>query len=337
MIITGTPFRISFFGGGSDYPAWYETHGGAVLSTSIDKYCYITCRYLPPFFEYRSRIIWTRMENVNEVSEIQHPVVREALKLFNIHDGITIHHDADLPARAGLGSSSAFTVGLLHALHTLMGRAVSKRQLALEAIHFEQNILKENVGSQDQVASAMGGFHRMAFGGPDTVTLEPIVLSPARLKSFEDRLMLFFTGFARTASEIAEEQIKNTKEGAKDSELTRLVAMVDEAADILQHEKPLREFGVLLDEAWRIKKSLSSRISTPRVDEIYAAGKSAGALGGKLLGAGGGGFILFFVEPELRARVKEKLSSLLHVPFHFENLGSHIIHYSRRGHDERKN
>lgn len=333
MIITKTPFRISFFGGGSDYPAWYEEHGGVVLSTSIDKYCYITCRYLPPFFGYKSRIIWTKMENVNDVSEIQHPVVKEALKFLNIKEGVEIHHDADLPARAGLGTSSTFTVGLFNALYTMLGKAVSKHQLASKAIHLEQEILKENVGSQDQVAAAFGGFNRIKFGGSEHIVVQPVVLPGAKLNALQDHLMLFFTGFSRTASEIVVEQIQNTKNRTKDRELKTMMAMVDHAIEILRGSKPLDDFGKLLNEAWQIKKSLSSRISTSHIDDIYDAGRSAGALGGKLLGAGGGGFILFFVKPELQKQVKGKLSSLLHVPFRFENQGSQIIHYTNHDHE----
>ena len=327
MIITRTPFRISFFGGGTDYPVWYENNGGgSVLSTSIDKYCYISCRYLPPFFDHKSRILWSKTELVKDVEEIQHPSVRETLKFLNIQKGVEIHHDADLPSRSGLGSSSSFTVGLLHALHALEGRIVTKQRLALEAINIEQNILKENVGSQDQAIAAFGGFNKIEFSGPQKITTYPISLMPAKLNLLQDHLVLFFTGFARNASDVAAEQIKNTPR--KTSELKTMVGMVEEAIKILNSSDTLDDFGRLLHEHWQIKRSLTSQISNPLIDEIYEAGREAGVIGGKLLGAGGGGFILFFVKPEHQSRVKEKLKKLLHVPFRFENSGSQIIYYA---------
>jgi len=327
MIITRTPFRISFFGGGTDYPVWFEKNGGAVLSTSINKYCYITCRYLPPFFEHKHRIIWTKVESVKHTEEIQHPAINAALKFYNIQEGMEIHHDGDLPARTGLGSSSSFAVGIIHALHALKGKMVSKRELALEAIHLEQELLKENVGCQDQVAAAYGGFNKIEFGGNQKIMINPVPLMPERLDSFQNHLMLFFTGFSRTASEIAAEQIKNTPN--KTVELTALRGMVDEAIKILSSGSSLDDFGRLLDESWKIKKSLSSQVSNYDIDEIYNAAKSAGALGGKLLGAGGGGFIVFFVKPELQPKVREKLKNLLYVPIKFENMGSQIVHYGQ--------
>jgi D-glycero-alpha-D-manno-heptose-7-phosphate kinase len=327
MIISRTPFRISFFGGGTDYPVWFKKNGGAVISTSINKYCYITCRYLPPFFEHKHRIIWSKIESVQNIDEIQHPAVNAALKFFNIQEGLEIHHDGDLPARTGLGSSSTFTVGLIYALHSLTGKIVSKKQLALEAIHLEQELLKENVGCQDQVVAAFGGFNKIEFGGPENITVQPMSLPPAKLNSFQDHIMLFFTGLSRYASEIAAEQIKNTPN--KTAELTALNNMVGEAIKILNGNGPLDDFGKLLDESWKIKKTLSSQISNPHIDDIYTAAKEAGAIGGKLLGAGGGGFIIFFVKPELQPKVKEKLKNLLYVPIRFENLGSQIIYYGQ--------
>lgn len=327
MIITRTPFRISFFGGGTDYPVWYEKNGGAVLSTSINKYCYITCRYLPPFFEHKHRIIWTKVESVKHTEEIQHPAINAALRFFDIKEGLEIHHDGDLPARTGLGSSSSFAVGIVHTLHALKGKIVNKKQLALEAIHLEQELLKENVGCQDQVIAAYGGFNKIEFDRPKKITVSPMSLSSERLASFQNHLMLFFTGFSRYASEIAAEQIKNTPNKA--AELVTLRNMVDNAVEILNGSGPLDDFGRLLDESWRIKKTLSSQISNSHIDEIYQAAKSAGALGGKILGAGGGGFILFFVKPELQAKVKEKLKELLYVPFKFEDMGSQIIYYGQ--------
>ena len=325
MIITRTPFRISFFGGGSDYPIHFENHGGSVLSTTIDKYCYISVRYLPPFFEHKSRIVWSKLESVKHHDEIQHPSAREILKFLNIDKGVEIHHDADLPARSGLGSSSSFSVGLIHALNALNGKIITKRQLALDAVHIEQEKLKENVGCQDQTAAAFGGFNKIEFGGHHKIAVHPISLSSGKLNLLQNNLMLFFTGLARTASEVAEEQIKNTRN--KEYEIKSMAKMVDEAINIL-NSGDIEDFGKLLHESWQIKKSLSSQISNSSIDEIYEAGLKSGAIGGKLLGAGNGGFILFFVKPELQNQVKEKLKNLLYVPFKFENLGSQIIYYA---------
>ncbi len=327
MIISRTPFRISFFGGGTDYPVWYNEHGGAVLATSINKYCYITCRYLPPFFEYKYRIVYSRTEQTRNIYEIQHPSARETLNFMDIDQGVEIHHDGDLPARTGLGSSSAFTVGLLNALYALKGKMVTKRQLALDAIHVEQDKLKENVGSQDQTTAAFGGFNKIEFGGDQQILVQPITLNSRKCQLLQDHLMLFFTGFSRIASEIAGEQIKKTPD--KKKELNRMREMVEEAIGILNGgDSDITDFGGLLHESWTIKRSLTDKISTPQIDDIYETAMNAGALGGKLLGAGGGGFILFFVEPEIQHEVKEKLRDLLYVPFKFENLGTQIIYYA---------
>jgi D-glycero-alpha-D-manno-heptose-7-phosphate kinase len=325
MIICRTPFRLSFFGGGTDYPVWYKENGGAVLGTTIDKYCYITCRYLPPFFEHKHRIVYSQIENVRAVDEIHHPSVRETLRFMGIAEGIEIHHDGDLPARSGLGSSSSFTVGLLHALYALRGIMPSKMQLAKDAIHIEQNMIKENVGSQDQVLAAFGGFNRVDFSGEHRVELQRITVKSQRLDSLQNCLMLFFTGFSRTASEIAAEQIKQTY--SKKRELTEMQRMVDQAINILNGDNDLLDFGKLLHESWQLKRSLTNKIATPYIDYVYETATRAGATGGKLLGAGGAGFILFFVKPELQTAVKESLHGLLHVPFRFENLGSQIIFY----------
>lgn len=327
MIISRTPFRISFFGGGTDYPIWYRENTGKVLATTIDKYCYITCRYLPPFFKHKSRIIYSQMEEVRKVSEIRHPSVRECLRYMGIKKGVEVHHDGDLPARTGLGSSSSFTVGLLHTLYALKGIMPTKRELALKAIDLEQNAMKENVGSQDQVLAAFGGFNLIEFGGPSHVQVQPIALTSQRFKLFQNHLMLFFTGLSRNASEIAAEQIKKTPH--KKNELKTMHKMVDEALGILNSNKDLSKFGKLMHENWKIKRTLSRKISTPRIDEIYSIALRAGALGGKLLGAGSGGFMLIFAKPEVQPKIKRKLKNLLYVPFQFENLGSQIIFYSR--------
>ncbi len=325
MIISRTPFRISFFGGGTDYPVWYRDNCGAVLATTIDKYCYITCRYLPPFFEHKHRIVYSQAELVRNIDEIRHPAVRESLRFAGITEGLEIHHDGDLPARTGLGSSSSFTVGLLHALCALRGIMPSKMQLARDAIHIEQDVLKENVGCQDQVLAAFGGLNRIEFSGDRNIEVKRATLSPSRLESLQSHLMLFFSGFSRIASEIAGEQIKETPN--KKKELAEMYRMVDEAIKTLGGSGDLDDFGRLLHESWQLKRSLTNKISNPYTDFVYDTALKAGATGGKLLGAGGGGFILFFVKPELQPTVKEALSGLLHVPFRFESSGSQIIFY----------
>ncbi len=327
MIISRTPFRVSFFGGGTDYPAWYLEHGGAVLSAAINKYCYITCRYLPPFFDYKYRVRYYRREEANSIAEIQHPSVRECLTFLNVRKGVEIVHHADLPARSGLGSSSTFTVGLLHALYALKHEMPTKRDLALNAIHIEQDLMQEAVGSQDQTTAAFGGLNRIEFGGHQHILVRPMILHPSRLDRLQQHLMLFFTGFSRTASEIAKEQIQQIP--AKKSDLYQMVQLVDEAIGILQDKKDhLDDFGRLLDEQWRIKKGMHSNISNSDIDAIYQTGVKAGALGGKLLGAGGGGFMLFFVRPEQQGRVKEALKNLLYVPTRFDQLGSQIVYHT---------
>ncbi len=327
MIMSRTPFRISFLGGGTDYPVWYREHGGAVLTTSVNKYCYVTVRYLPPFFDYKYRIRYTKREEVQNISEIKHPSVRECLAFLDFDQGVEIQHNSDLPARIGLGSSSSFTVGLLNALYALKGKMTTKRQLALEAIHIEQDRIKENVGSQDQTIAAFGGLNKIEFGSEQHIQVRPITLNAEKIQFLQDHLMLFFTGFTRTASEIAAEQIEKTPE--KKNELNRMLGMVDEAISILNSDSSdLTDFGRFMHETWMIKRSLTTKITTPYIDKIYETAIKAGALGGKLLGAGGGGCILFFVEPALQPEVKEKLKNLLYVPFKFENLGSQIIYYA---------
>ena len=258
MIITRTPFRISFFGGGTDYPVWYKNHSpGVVLSGSINKYCYLTCRYLPPFFEHKTRLVWSKIESVQEIEKIQHPSAKATIKFLGVKDGLEIHHDADLPARSGLGSSSSFTVGLLNALYALQGRLVTKRQLALDAIKIEQEILGESIGSQDQTAAAFGGFNRIEFGGPQHISVYPVTIPAERLKYFEDHLLLFFTGLARNASEVAAEQIRLTPQ--KTRELETMRQMVNQALATLETSRNLEDFGKLLDENWRIKRNLTSQ------------------------------------------------------------------------------
>ncbi len=325
MIISRTPFRISFFGGGTDYPAWYRRHGGAVLATTIDKYCYITCRYLPPFFEHKIRIVYSKIENCHSVDEVAHPSVREALRFLNLDRGVEIHHDGDLPARSGMGTSSSFTVGLLHALHALEGRMPGKKQLAAEAIQVEQERIGETVGSQDQVSAAYGGLNHIVFHPNGDISVQPITISKDRLGELNSHLMLFYTGLKRTASEIADSYVGNVDE--KKRELRVMKDLVDESISILVSGQEITDFGELLHEAWQAKRSLSSQVSNPIVDQIYEESMAAGAVGGKLIGAGGGGFMLLFVPPCHQSRVRERLNSLLHVPFRFEYSGSQIIFF----------
>lgn len=324
MIINKTPFRISFFGGGTDYPVWFRQNGGAALSTTIDKYCYVTCRKLPPLFEHKHHIVYSVDEKVNNVDEIKHPAVREILKFMNLKDGLEIHYDADLPARSGLGSSSSFTVGLLHSLYALKKKDVSKNQLASEAIHIEQNLIKENVGSQDQIAAAFGGLNKIFFHKDNSFNVKPIEISPDRRAELEKNIMFFFTGITRIASTIAEIQIRDTHK--KEKELKTMFQMVDEAVDILSSEnQPISAFGELLHESWKLKRSLTKKISNNVIDGIYDTALRAGAIGGKITGAGGGGFMMIFAQPSYHKKIKEKLKDLLHVPISFETCGSKII------------
>jgi D-glycero-alpha-D-manno-heptose-7-phosphate kinase len=325
MIICRTPYRISFFGGGTDYPAWYRQHGGAVLAAGIDKYCYLTCRYLPPFFEHRIRIVYRQIETCSQIEEISHPVVREALKVLNIDRGVEIHHDGDLPARSGMGSSSAFTVGLLHALHALRGEMPTKHQLAKEAIHLEQDVLKETVGSQDQTIAAHGGLRHVRFLTDGEIEVSPLVLPAGRVAELKSHLMLVYTGIARTAADIAQSYVPGIE--SRRRQLRIMTQMVDEAIEILTGGVNLIAFGELLHEAWLAKRSLSEMVSNSEVDALYETALEAGAVGGKLTGAGGGGFLLLFVPPERQPDVLEALDGCIHVPFEFESGGSQIIFY----------
>ena len=305
MIICRTPFRISFFGGGTDYPIWYNDNGGAVINATINKYSYITSRLIPHFFSYNYRIRYHETEEVKTLDEIRHPSVRECAKYLQIEKGIEINHNADLPSQAGLGSSSAFTVGILNALHALENYMPTKRELALEAIHVEQNLIGEFVGSQDQFAAAFGGLNRISFHS-NNIDVDPVIISSERLTELEDNLMLFFTGFARTASEIAKKQIEVTP--MKERELKSMMELCDEAlVNLTNKNESIEKFGLMLAEQWKIKRSMTDIISNKDIDDIYESGIKAGALGGKLLGAGGGGFMLFFVPKGKQEKVKEEL------------------------------
>jgi D-glycero-alpha-D-manno-heptose-7-phosphate kinase len=326
MIITRTPLRISFFGGGTDYPIWYREFGGSVLSTTIDKCCYITCRRLPPFFEYHSRISYSRVENVNSNRTIEHPSVRGCLQYLGVDEGVEIHHVADLPARTGLGTSSAFTVGLLLGLYALRDQMRAKHALACDAIHVEQEVLGEAVGSQDQVSAAYGGFNRINFHVDGSFEVKQVIAPQDRLAELEQHCALYFTGFARTASEIAREQIRVTP--LRKQELETMRQMVDEGETIITSpHRSIQEFGRLLHESWQVKRTLTRNITNTSLDEIYEAGRGAGALGGKLLGAGGGGFMLFFVPPDQQMTLRNRLKHLLRVPFALSNRGSHVAVY----------
>lgn len=327
MIISRTPFRISFFGGGTDYPVWYKDNAGGVISVSINKYCYITGRYIPPFFDYKYLIRYHLREEAKCISEIKHPSVRECLKYLDFKEGVEIVHHADLPARSGLGSSSSFTVGMLNTLYALRCHMATKKELALNAIHVEQDLIGESVGSQDQTCAAFGGLNKITFGGSEHIGVSPIFLSKERSRELQRNLVLVFTGFSRSASEIAKKQIECTKE--RGEELRLMSDLVDEAFKILQNPKrSMDDFGCLLDDQWQIKRGLTNLISNSDIDSIYEAGKAGGALGGKLCGAGGGGFMLFYIKPELREKLKENLKKYLFVPFSFEYLGSQIIYHS---------
>ena len=328
MIISKTPYRMSFFGGGTDYPQWYLQEGGAVLSTSIDKYCYITCRLLPPFFPVKHRIVWSQIETVDSISEIKHPAVREGLRFLGMDDGtgFEIHHQGDLPARSGIGSSSSFSVGLIKSLTALRGQMISKHDLALKAVELEQKVLKENVGAQDQMAAAHGGFNWIQFERSGDINLEPVTIAPDRLEQLESSLMLFYTGSSRTGSEVASQMINNMPNIK--SELRKLAGMVDDALTILKGNGPIDDFGRLLHEGWMLKRGLSDAVSNPEIDSIYETATKNGALGGKLMGAGRTGFMFFYVPEEKRQSVHRALSSYLRVPFKFEREGSSVIYYS---------
>lgn len=324
MIISRTPFRISFFGGGTDYREFFEEYGGSVLSTTFDKYCYVTARHLPRFFDYKYQINYSRIERVVDLDNILHPAVRETLKYLDMRE-MFVGYDADLPARSGLGSSSSFVVGMLNAFYAIKGKYIDKKRLAKEAIYIERVLCDESGGIQDQIAASYGGFNRIDFR-EDVFSVQSVVMDFERKKNLDDSLMLFFTGFSRISSEIAIEQKKATHNKIK--ELKEMLSLVDEAERVLTNKKSdLSEFGKLLDYSWKLKRGITSKITTNEIDDIYSSAIKAGALGGKLLGAGGGGFILFYVEKDKQEKVKEALSGLLNVPFNFENEGTKIMYY----------
>jgi len=326
MIICRTPTRISFFGGGTDYPVWYRENYGLVISTTINKYSYITVRYLPKIFDYNFRVRYFSTEQTQSLEEIRHPSVRECARSLGIYKGFEVIHHADLPAGSGLGSSSTFTVGMLHSFYSLLNYMPTKRELALKALEVEQQIIGESVGSQDQVSAAFGGFNLIKFGGENEFEVDPIVIGREKLHELQDKLLLCFTGFSRSASEIAQHQISMTPGRIK--ELGAMSDLTREALDILTSGRQLDDFGALLNEQWRIKRSLTAYISTPEIDQIYEVAIRNGALGGKLLGAGGGGFMLFYADKERHETIQKSLSDKIFVPFRFESTGSRIVYFS---------
>lgn len=315
---------MSFFGGGTDFPDFYNEHGGSVISTTFDKYCYVTVRHLPRFFNYSTELAYSKMERVNYTDEIQHPAIREAMKYLDMHE-LRLTYEADLPARSGLGTSSSFAVGMLNAFYALKGKYADKRKLADDAIYLERVLCKESGGIQDQIAASFGGLNRINFN-KDGYTVTPIIISPQRKALLNENLMLFFTGFSRYSSDIQ----TNTQAALKDKtqQLIEMRNLVDEAEHILTSRCSMNEFGVLLDYTWKLKRGITNKISTSLIDELYRKAIRAGALGGKLLGAGGGGFLLFYAEPERQASVKAALEDLLYVPFEFEKDGARVIYYS---------
>jgi D-glycero-alpha-D-manno-heptose-7-phosphate kinase len=324
MVITKTPYRVSFFGGGTDFPLWFRENGGSVISTAINQFCYVSVRRKPPFFPHKHRFVYSEMEDVNELKDIKHPAIKGVLQWLQWEDGLEIHHDGDLPARSGLGSSSAFTVGLLNAMYQLMGRATTLQQLAKDAIQVEQEVIGEVVGSQDQIAVACGGFNRIDFLPEGDWVVKPVSVSSTRLQQLQDHLLLYFTGFSRFASQIEASKLVNFS--SRKQELQRMMQMVTDAENLLIDEsRDLHEFGSMLQEAWEYKKSLSTGVTTTAIDDIYNRAIAAGAIGGKILGAGGGGFMLFFVSPENQPAVRKALNGFIEVPFQFEQEGSRVV------------
>jgi D-glycero-alpha-D-manno-heptose-7-phosphate kinase len=327
MIITRTPLRVSFFGGGTDWPDWFKENGGEVLSTTINKFLFVTCREMPPYFGFKNRFVYgSKTEIVSEIDEIEHPSIRECIRFLKLPYGLDMHYNTDIPARSGMGSSSAFTVGLLRALHGMQGRIVSDRRLANEAIHVERDLIGEAVGYQDQIAAAFGGFNHITFGKDSNFEVNPMVLPHKRVKELNDHLILIFTGVQRIASKIEEEKIRQLDKHHQ--ELTEIQDYVADAIAILNSNTPIEEFGALLNETWQRKRRLSEHVTDKKLDELYETGRKNGAIGGKLLGTGAGGFMLFFVRPEDRENMLKSLADYIPVPFLFERTGSQIIYFS---------
>ena len=325
MIITKTPFRMSFFGGGTDMESFFMENGGAVLSTTFDKYCYVNVRHLPRFFDYSTELSYAKIERVTDVNDIQHPAIREAMKMLDMHE-IRLTYEADLPARSGLGTSSSFAVGMINAFYALKGQYADKKKLADAAIYLERELCKEAGGWQDQIAASYGGFNRINFNS-DGYEVLPLIINPERKRQLNNNLMMFFTGFTRFSSDVQKANASNKAD--KVNQLKEMLALVDEAEKVLvDKQSDLDEFGRLLDHTWRIKRKTGNTVSTNSIDELYDKGLKAGALGGKLLGAGGGGFLVFYVEPDKQEKVKKAMEDLLYIPFEFEDGGTRVIHYS---------
>jgi D-glycero-alpha-D-manno-heptose-7-phosphate kinase len=330
MITTQSPFRLSFFGGGTDYQPFFEEHGGSVLSTTLDKYAYVTVRRCPPFFDYHTQVRYSKTESVRKTEEIEHPLVRNCMLHMGAHN-LSIAYDADLPARTGLGSSSSFAVGLLQAMYAMRGKYVSKHKLAEEAIYVERELCAESGGWQDQIAAAFGGFNRVDFDAAG-FHVRPVIVAPKRRKELERRLMMFFTGISRVSAEVAASQSAAIKD--KTAELLEMKKLVDDAERILINSGDINDFGRLLDHAWQLKRGLTKEISTDFIDDVYRTARRSGAIGGKLMGAGGGGFMVLFAEPDAQRNIRAALGDLVHVPFSFESDGSKIIHYAPEEYDE---
>ncbi|WP_288318166.1 kinase [Xylanibacter caecicola] len=333
MIITKTPFRMSFFGGGTDMPAFFNEYGGAVISTTFDKFCYVNVRHMPPFHPYISELVHNRFERVNNIDDIEHPLIRECMRLHDIHE-IRLTYEGDLPARTGLGTSSTFAVGMLNAFCALKGKMMSRRKLAEESIMVEREILKEHGGWQDQIAAAYGGLNRIDFHDND-FSVHPIIIHPGRKRELDENLMLFYTGVQRFSSEIQADTF--AKPVDKTKQLLDMLALVDEAEKILTDKNTsLNKFGKLLDTTWKLKRGTGSRVSNGSIDELYDIALKSGALGGKLLGAGGGGFLLFYCEKEKQPALIKALEKLMIVPFNFENNGAQVLYYSPQSYSPRK-
>jgi len=325
MIFTRTPFRMSFFGGGTDMEEFFKEHGGAVLSTTFDKYVYVNVRHLPGFFDYKSQVTYSRIERVGSVEDIEHPAVRNAMQMLDMHD-LIVNYDADLPAKTGLGSSSSFAVGMLNAFYSLKGKYVGKKKLADDAIHLERVLCSEAGGWQDQIAASFGGMNRIEFSG-NGYEVHPVIIHPDRKEEFNKNLMMFFTGFARFSAEIQQETKQHIQDKTK--QLLEMKSLVYQAEEILENKyKDLEEFGRMLDYTWKLKRQTGSRISTDSIDDMYSKAIGAGALGGKLLGAGGGGFLIFYVEQDKQESVRKALNGFLEIPFKFESMGTEVIYYS---------
>ena len=328
MIITQTPFRMSFFGGGTDMESFFRENGGAVLSTTFDKYCYVNVRHLPRFFDYSTELSYSKTERVTCIEDIQHPAIRNAMKMLDMHE-IRLTYEADLPARSGLGTSSSFAVGMLNAFYALKGKYADKKKLADEAIYLERNLCQEAGGWQDQIAASFGGFNRINFNA-DGYEVLPVIIAPERKKQLNKNLMMFFTGFTRFSSDVQKANSSTLETQAeKENRLLEMLSLVDQAENILTNKSvDLDEFGKLLDHTWKLKRQTGSAVSTNNIDELYAKGMAAGALGGKLLGAGGGGFLVFYVQPQYQKAVREAMNDLLYIPFKFEDGGTRVIHYT---------